>query len=59
MNTINKFQQISINIYKYQLNIDKIFGFGKLIIVNPPCAYLVVGAGLFYNNEKKQSIYNN
>jgi len=59
MNTINKLQQISMNFYKRQLNIDKIFGFAKLIIVNLPCAYFIVGAGLFYNNEKKQSIYNN
>jgi len=47
------------NINKFQLTIDKLFGLAKLIIVNPPCAYLMVGAGLFYNYGKKQSIYNN
>jgi len=54
--SFNEFPQISISFNKYQklnMNIDKVFNFAKLLVVNPPCAYLMVGTGHFYSNGKK------
>jgi len=56
MNIINKSQQISMDFYKYQLTIDKIFGFAKLLVVNPPCDTFGSRRVVFY---ERKSFYHN